>query len=127
LHNNVTMNSPFEDRGRRRRLPVPGYGAVPNSSIPQLVCEPDDSARRGLAFTPMELKAGSQLPSARRQSRRERLDLQMRNSAIDRHVIETAIGMHAEIGHVMKYIARRGSSGKFDVQEISATDVFEPE
>ena len=56
-----------------------------------------------------------------------RSDLQVRNCAIDRDVAETAVGMHAEIGHVVKHVARPGTAGKFDVQEIGAANVAEPE
>ena len=56
-----------------------------------------------------------------------RSDLQMRNGAIDRDVVETAVGMHAEIGHVVKHVGRPGTAGKFDVQEIGPADVAEPE
>jgi hypothetical protein len=46
---------------------------------------------------------------------------------IDLDVVETTVGMHAEIGHLVKQVARPGSPGKFDVHEIGASDVPEPE
>ena len=51
----------------------------------------------------------------------------MRNRAVDRDVVETAARKHSEIGHVIKHAGRRGTAGKFDVQEIGATDVAKPE
>jgi hypothetical protein len=60
LAEQLEADGPIDRCKLRRTLAYlrPGYRAVPNSSIPRLVCDADDGARRGLASTPTELEAG---------------------------------------------------------------------
>src|ERR1700749_4109340 len=84
-------------------------------------------APKGGGISSSHLCRGGTEEAAPQRSSAGGSDLQMGNRAIDRYVVEAAVGQHAEIGHVVEHVGRSGPAGKLDVQEIGATHVAEPE